>query len=304
MRSLIFLDTMKTSSDDSKGLSAAIACYILWGLVPIFWKQLVHIPALELINHRVIWSVVILLVIIIAQKRFKAYVKGFLSRKSFLTLLLTTILISTNWLIFIWAVNANHILDTSLGYYINPILNIFLGSLILKERLSKLQKWAVAVAAAGVLSLIVSIGYLPWISLVIALSFALYGFVRKIAPMDPVIGLAQEATLLLAPALGYLYYLESQGQSSFGHNVSDSIMLFMCGVITTVPLLLFLFSLKRIKLSTIGILQFITPTTTFFLAIFYYNEPFEIEKLFAFVLIWLSVGMYISDLRLKGQKPT
>lgn len=295
---------MKTSSDDSKGLIAAITCYILWGLVPIFWKQLIHIPALELINHRVIWSVVILLVIIVAQKRFKIYVAGFLTFKSFFTLLFTTALISTNWLIFIWAVNANHILDTSLGYYINPILNIFLGSLILKEKLSKLQKWAVVVAALGVLSLIISIGYLPWISMVIALSFALYGFVRKIAPMDPVVGLAQEASLLLIPALGYLYYLESQGHSSFGHNTQDSIMLFLCGVITTVPLLLFLFSLKRIKLSTIGILQFITPTTTFFLAVFYYNEPFEIAKLFAFALIWLSVVMYISDLRLKGQKPT
>ncbi len=292
---------MKTSSDDSKGFLAAITCYILWGLVPIFWKQLKHIPALELINHRVIWSVFILLVIILVQKRFKTYAQGFLTAKSFFTLLLTTILISTNWLIFIWAVNENHILDTSLGYYINPILNIFLGSLILKEKLSKLQKWAVAVAAFGVLSLIISIGYLPWISLVIALSFALYGFVRKIAPMDPVIGLAQEASLLLVPALTYLYYLEGQGRNSFGHNGFDSVMLFMCGVITTVPLLLFLFSLKRIKLSTIGILQFITPTTTFFLAIFYYGEPFEKAKIFAFALIWLSVGMYISDLRLKGQ---
>lgn len=295
---------MKPSADDSKGLIAAITCYILWGLVPIFWKQLKHIPALELINHRVIWSVIILIVIIVAQKRFKAYVQGFLTLKSLLTLLLTTILISTNWLIFIWAVNENHVLDTSLGYYINPILNIFLGGLILKEKLSTLQKCAVAVAAIGVLSLIISIGYLPWISLVIALSFALYGFVRKIAPMDPVVGLAQEASLLLVPAVSYLYYLEGQGQSSFGHNTHDSVMLFFCGVITTVPLLLFLFSLKRIKLSTIGILQFITPTTTFFLAIFYYGEPFEKARLFAFALIWLSVAMYISDLRLKGQKST
>lgn len=293
---------MKTSSEDSKGFISAIICYVLWGMVPLFWKQLKHIPAMELINHRVIWSSAILIAILIWQKRFKLFLKGFTTKKSFLTLLLTTLLISTNWLVFIWAVNANHILDTSLGYYINPILNFFLGSLILKERLSVLQKWAVCIAATGVLYLIISVGYLPWVSLVLALSFALYGFIRKIAPVDPVMGLAQEASLLLIPALAYLYHLENVGSSAFGHGLPDTAMLFLCGVITTVPLLLFLFSLKRIKLSTIGILQFITPTTTFLLAIFYYDEPFEPGKIVTFVFIWIAVAMYISDLRIKAQK--
>lgn len=295
---------MKTSADDSKGFSAAILCYLLWGSVPIFWKQLKHIPAFELINHRIIWTVVLLLIVIIAQKRFRAFINGFLTLKSFGILLLTTLLITTNWLVFIWAVNENHIIDTSLGYYINPILNFFLGSLLLKEKLSRLQKGAVVIAGIGVLSLVISIGYLPWISLVLALSFALYGFVRKIAPMDPILGLAQEASMLFLPAVGYLIYRESHGESAFGHNLSDSIMLMMCGVVTTIPLLLFLFSLKRIKLSTIGILQFITPTTTFLLAVFYYKEPFEMAKLIAFMFIWTAVIMYISDLKLKSQKPT
>lgn len=293
---------MKTNGDDSRGFSAAVLCYMLWGLVPIFWKQLQHIPAFELINHRVIWSVVLLLLIITAQKRLTVFFQGFLNLKSFSTLLLTTLLITANWLIFIWAVNENHILDTSLGYYINPILNIFLGSLLLKEKLSRLQKWAVGIAAVGVLSLIVNMGYVPWISISLALTFALYSFVRKIAPMEAIIGLAQETALLLLPAVLYLGYLESIGKSAFGHTLSDSIWLFLCGAVTLIPLLLFLYSLKRIKLSTIGILQFITPTTTFFLAIFYYNESFEPEKLLAFILIWVAVIMYISDLRIKAKK--
>ncbi len=293
---------MKPSRDDSVGFNAAVLCYVLWGLVPIFWKQLQHIHAFELINHRIIWSVVLLLIIIAAQKRLKVFIRGFLKIKSLLLLIVTTLLISTNWLIFIWAVNENHILDTSLGYYINPILNIFLGSLILKEKLSKLQKCAVAIATTGVLYLAFNMGYIPWIAITLALSFALYSFVRKVAPMEPLMGLAQETAILLLPALIYLGYLESSGQSAFGHSLSDSIWLFFCGAVTLIPLLLFLFSLKRIKLSTIGILQFITPTTTFFLAIFYYKEPFEPAKLIAFALIWIAVIMYISDLRLKAKK--
>lgn len=293
---------MKNTSDFTKGLTAAITCYVLWGLVPIFWKLLSYIPAMELINHRIIWSSFILIIVIAFQKRLKPFIKGFLSPKSFFTLLLTTILISLNWFIFIWAVNAGHILDTSLGYYINPILNIVLGGIVLKEKLSNLQKIAVCTAAIGVLFLILSIGYFPWIALVLALSFALYSFVRKIAPVDPVLGLAQEATLLVPISLGYLYYLELQGKSAFGHTLYDSVMLVMCGVVTLVPLLLFLFSLKKIKLSTVGILQFITPTTTFFLAVFYYGEPFDMSKLVTFVMIWISVILYVSDLRRKNQK--
>lgn len=295
---------MKTVSDDSRGFAAAIACYVLWGIVPLFWKQLKHISAFELINHRIIWSAVLLIIVLIFQRRMKAFFRGFTSAKSFFTLLWTTLLISLNWLIFIWAVNANHILDTSLGYYINPILSIFIGNLILKEKLSILQKWAVWIAAGGVLYLILNVGYFPWISLVLALSFALYGFVRKIAPVDPVMGLAQEASLLMIPSVIYLFYLENLGRSAFGHDLSDSILLFLCGAVTLIPLLLFLYSLKRIKLSTVGILQFITPTTTFFLAVFYYREPFDTSKLVTFALIWISVAMYISDLKIKAQKPT
>lgn len=293
---------MRDTSDFTKGLTAAIICYILWGLVPIFWKLLAHIPALELINHRIIWSSFILIVVIAFQKRLGPFVRGFLNLKSFLTLLLTTTLISLNWFIFIWAVNAGYILDTSLGYYINPILNIILGALILKEKLSKLQKFSVFTAGIGVLYFILSIGYFPWIALVLAFSFALYSFVRKIAPVDPVLGLAQEATLLVPASLVYLFYLEGKGQGAFAHGWSDSLMLVMCGVVTLVPLLLFLFSLKKIKLSTVGILQFITPTTTFFLAVFLYKETFDSSKLISFILIWTSAILYVSDLKAKNQK--
>ncbi len=293
---------MRNSSDFTKGLAAAISCYILWGLVPIFWKWLGHIPAFELINHRIIWSSFILLIVVAFQRRLKSFINGFLSWKSFLTLLATTILISLNWFIFIWAVHEGHILDTSLGYYINPLVNIVLGSVILKEKQSRLQKIAVVTAGTGVLYLVLSVGYFPWVALVLAISFALYSFIRKIAPVDPVLGLAQEATLLVPLSLFYLGTLQVDGKSAFGQTLFDSFMLVMCGVVTLVPLLLFLFSLKKIKLSTVGILQFITPTTTFLLAVFYYREPFDMTKLIAFSFIWIAVILYVSDLRAKTQK--
>lgn len=255
--------------------------------------------AMELIMHRIVWSAILCLIALLISKRFNEFKKIFHNKKLFLTLIASTILVSSNWFIFIWAVNNNHILETSLGYYILPMLNMLVGSIVLKEKLSKLQKWAVIISSIGVFNLVFSFGDIPWISLGLALTFGLYGLVRKLVPVDSIMGLTYESFLLFFPGLGYLIYLHSQGQGHFGDNFIDSSLLFLCGAVTLVPLLLYLTGLRRLKLTTMGFLQFIVPTTTFILAVFVYDEPFQRSKLVTFAFIWASVLMYLSDLKFR-----
>ena len=225
--------------------------------------------------------------------------KIYKNKKLFLTLIFSTLLVSSNWFIFIWAVNSGHVLETSLGYYILPIFNVLMGALILKEKVSKLQKWAIVISAIGVFNLAMSFGHIPWISLSLALSFGGYGYVRKLAPIDAILGLCHEAIILLVPALAYIIFLHNNGSGHMGKSLYDSFMLSLCGVITLIPLLLYLIGLKRLKLTTMGFLQFIVPTATFFLAVFAYKEPFDNSKLITFGFIWASVFMYLSDLKFR-----
>ncbi len=295
------LQKLKTSSlpEEKKGFLTAIACYVIWGSVPIYWKQIQHIPALELISHRIIWSSLFCIGLTLILRNQRKVFETL--KKSFWTLVLTTLLVSTNWLVFVWAVNENRIIETSLGYYMNPILNVVFGAFLLKEKLTKLQIGSTLLAGLGVSYLLLTAGFFPWVSLTLAITFALYGLIRKVAPVDPLAGLTLEATLMIPLALIYTYTSYTSGTTNFGNSSFETLMMIGGGIVTLGPLLLFLYSIKRVHLSTMGFLQFITPTTTFLLALFHYKEPLSSDKLITFGFIWFAVILYLSDLKLKSR---
>jgi chloramphenicol-sensitive protein RarD len=223
-------------------------------------------------------------------------VQALTTPSTLLVLLVTTLLVGFNWFLFIWAINSGHVLQTSLGYYINPLINVLLGVLFLRERLRKLQLAAVGLAAAGVLYLTLGYGQFPWVSLALALSFGLYALIRKVAPVSPVVGLTVETFLLSVPATAYLFYLDHMGVGAFlRQDAATSLLLMGAALVTGLPLLLFNNGTKRLHLTTIGFLQYIAPSGTFLLAVLVYHEPLPPGKLLTFILIWLALALYSWD---------
>jgi chloramphenicol-sensitive protein RarD len=270
--------------------------FFIWGLVPLYFIRLRSVPALEVIAHRVWWSVVFLLLLVRATRGF-AEVRAALRQPGLVARLGgTSALVATNWLTFVWAVSAGRILDTSLGYFITPLVNVLLGSLFLRERLRPLQWLAVLLAVAGVVNQIVLVGQLPWISLVLAVSFGLYGLFRKQIPVTAVTGLLVE-TLVAAPfALGYLLFLWRAGTLGFLHHgpLADALLVGL-GVVTAVPLMLFAAGTRRLRLVTVGFLQYIAPTLTFLLAVFVFGEHLGAARAVTFALIWAGIAVYAAD---------
>jgi chloramphenicol-sensitive protein RarD len=291
----------------NKHIAYAIGAYVLWGLFPIYWRLLHHIAALQLISHRVVWSWLILAVAVIATRRWRDFRRGATNPHALLVYLGTAILISINWLVYVWAVNHGFIIETSLGYFINPLISVLLGVLVLRERLRPWQWIPIGLAAAGVLQLTFNYGAPPWIALTLAFSFAGYGLLKKTAPLGSLFGLTLETGILLLPALGFLVYSEMNGTAAFLHTPADAnpwsdILLVCSGLLTTAPLLLFAAAAPHIPLTLMGILQFIAPTLQFLLGILLYNEPFDRHRLIGFVLVWsalviFSVGGFIGRRR-------
>ena len=278
------------------GLIYAASAFLIWGLSPLYWKALGAVPALEIIAHRVVWSFLFLMGLILLQRRWSEFAEILKSGRMLLTLMLTAILVSANWLLYIWAVNNNHMLQASLGYYINPLVNVVLGMLFLRERLRRPQILAVMLAAGGVLYLTVSYGEFPWISLTLALSFGLYGLIRKVAPVGALVGLAVETMLLSPPALIYLIHLDSQEADTILRvSLKLDLLLIGCAPLTAAPLLFFTLGAKRLYLSTLGLLQYIGPSGMFLLAVLYYNEPFSTTQVWTFAMIWAALGIYSTD---------
>ncbi len=276
-------------------LTAAIA-YILWGLFPLYIKQIQQVPALEIVLHRSAWSLAFVLGLLLVLRRF-AWLGPVLRQPRTLALFgLSALLLGGNWLLYVWAVNAGRVLDASLGYFINPLVNVLLGYAVLHERPRPLQWAAVALAAAGVLWLALGVGHVPWISLVLAASFGLYGLLRKTASLGAVEGLALE-TLLLAPlAVGGLLWLAAQGQGQFGHGpLADSLWLLAAGPFTAIPLLLFASAARRVSLATLGLMQYVSPSIQFFLGVFLYQEPFDTGRGIGFLLIWAALALYSAE---------
>ena len=278
------------------GILYSAAAFLIWGLSPAYWKAMQAVPAIEIVSHRVVWSFVFLLALTLVQHRWAEFVSALGSPRTLLTLSVTTLLVSGNWLLYIWAVNAGYLLQASLGYYINPLVNVLLGVLFLKERLRRPQAIAVFLALAAVAIRTFSFGQFPWIALTLGFSFGVYGLIRKVAPVGSLVGLTVETMLLTPIATAGLVYFEARGTAALFHSGAiPDLLLLGTGVFTAVPLLFFNLGARRINLSTLGLLQYIAPSCMFFMAVLLYGEPFTVPQLLTFALIWAALAIYSID---------
>lgn len=296
MDGMKYVNHSKSRQEPLAGVFYASLAFLIWGISPIFWKVLRNIPAFEIIMHRVIWSFVFLFFVLVFHRNwneFKAVIK---KPKGSLILLITTILLGFNWFIYIWAINNEHILQASLGYFINPLINVLLGMVFLKERLRPFQTVSLVLVGIAILYLTFHYGEFPWIALSLAFAFGFYALIRKMAPVSSVVGLFIEMFLLSGPALAYIVFLESKGIGALFH-ISTKVDLFLLGTafLTAVPLLLFTMGAKRLNLSTVGFLQYISPSCMFLLGVFLYNEPLSGTQMFVFVLVWTALAIYSTD---------
>lgn len=286
------------------GVLFGIAAYGWWGFVAGYFKLVQAVDPLEILAHRIVWSVVVLLLLITALDRWKAIAAVFASRGAIAYLLVSTTLIAVNWYVFIWAVIHSRLIEASLGYFINPLVSVLLGFLFLGERLRRGEWVSVALAGVAVAWLTLTAGLFPWISLVLAASFGTYGLVRKIAGVTSIEGLTIETVLLLPLATGYLLWREHAGVLAFAHgSLALDLLLVAAGPLTALPLLWFAAAVRRLRLATVGLLQYIAPTIQFLLAVVVFGEPFGARRIVAFVLIWTAIAIYSADnLRHRGRR--
>ncbi|MET3575381.1 EamA family transporter RarD [Bhargavaea ullalensis] len=276
---------------EKQGIIWAAAAYLLWGILPIYWKLLGHVPSSEILAHRIFWAFITTMAVVLitgqAGKLKADFLELWKRKKEFWSLFAASVLVSGNWFLFIWAVNNGHIVQTSLGYYINPLLSILLGIIFLKERLLAAEKVAVLLAAAGVLIITISFGQFPWLSFGLAMSFAFYGLLKKTIHLDALRGLTIETAFIAPFAAVYLAVVFAGGDSAFLHSGSKSAtLLVLSGAATAVPLVLFAKGAQNIPLYLLGFLQYIAPTLMLFLGVIIYGEPFGLIELIAFSFIW------------------
>jgi len=285
-----------TVRETSQGVAYGLAAYLFWGFFPLYFKGVAHVPPLEVLAHRSAWSLVILMVILTATRKWDKVRIALTERRTLLILCATTLLIATNWFVFLFAVASNQVLLSSFGYFINPLVSVLLGFLFLRERLTRLQLISLLFACTGVLVMAINYGRAPWIALALAVTFGLYGLLRKTAPVDPLTGLAVETMILFPAAIGYLCYLYVSAKGSFpSASLRDDILLPMSGVVTALPLLWFSTAARRLRLATIGFMQYITPTLHFLLAVLAFGEPFNRIELASFAFIWGGLVLYSYD---------
>ena len=277
-----------------KGLLYGISAYGLWGLFPLFFKQLQHVGSLEVVLHRMVWSLAFVLLVLAALRRWTWLREAVRSPRLLATFAVSSLLLAANWLTYIWAVNNGHVLDASLGYFILPLVNVALGFVFLHERPRPGQWLAFCIAAAGVLWLALLSGHVPWIALGLALSFGFYGLIRKLAPLGALEGMSLE-TMLLAPLAAVALLWGHQSGSMPAHDTHTWLLFLLCGPVTAIPLLLFSAGARRVPLSTMGILQYLTPTILLFLGTLLYGEPFAGPRLAGFALIWTALLLYSVD---------
>jgi chloramphenicol-sensitive protein RarD len=279
-----------------KGITAALGAYALWGLLPLYWKLLKTVPAPQILGHRVVWSCVFLAGLVTLRREWPGFRAAARNRRVLGIYTGAAAILAVNWLIYIWAVNTDHIVETSLGYFINPLLTVLLSVCFLHEHLRRLQWLAVLLAAAGVSYLTWQHGRVPWIALALAVSFAIYGLLKKQAPLGALHGLMLETAVLLLPALGFLAAADARGTGAFGHTGWQiGWLLAFTGLVTALPLLLFALAARRVSLSTLGILQYLAPTCQFLIGVAVYREPFNRIQLTGFTLIWTALLLYWLD---------
>ncbi|MBX3595958.1 MAG: EamA family transporter RarD [Rhizobiaceae bacterium] len=284
---------LNSDGEARRGFLLALSAYLMWGLLPFFMKAVQHLPLIEIIAHRILWSVPIAGAVLVLTGRTNDFKTAVRTPRMLGMAALTAVLISINWSVYVWAIAADRTVETALGYYINPLVNVTVGALFLGERLGRMQIVAVVFATVAVTILTVEQGVLPWVSLALAFSFAAYGFFRKTLPIGPSQGFFLEVLILSVPSLAYVIYLQSIGQNHFlTGSLEDTLLLIGCGPVTAVPLLLFAFGARLLKFSTIGIMQYIAPTIVFLIAVFVFHEPFGMAQAIAFALIWSALALY------------
>jgi chloramphenicol-sensitive protein RarD len=278
------------------GLVYGVSAYVLWGLFPLYWPLLQPANPLEIVSHRAVWTMIFCIIVLAVTHALKSTLATFKRPKVAVKLLTTTILISINWLVYIWATNNGHVVEASLGYYINPLIIIAFGVILLKEKMRRLQWAAVSIATVGVIILTVDYGRLPWVALALALSWGTYGLVKKQLGLGALEGLAIETMISFIPYCGYLIFIGAKGEGQFGHGIGLTTLLFSAGAITAIPLLLFNGSTNRLPYSTIGLLQYITPTLQFSIGVWVNHEAMPTARWVGFIFIWLALMTLAGDL--------
>ncbi len=281
----------KIYDDYAVGVFYAIICYLAWGMFPLFWKQLAHVDPVQVLAHRILWSFVFVGLIIFLTKRSNHLIV-LKQRRTWLLLSLTGVLIGANWVVYIYAVNNGHIIESSFGYYINPLMNVILGVIALKERLPKLQIGALILAFIGILVISIHLGRVPIISLVLAITFALYGLFRKIAKIDSMTALLVETIVLTPFSLGWIFFSQANGTGAFGSNISTTLLLMLGGIVTAIPLFWFGKAAGKIPLSTIGFIQYLSPTAQLLLGIWVYKEQFSSSHFIGFGFVWAGLALF------------
>ncbi len=287
---------MANRSERSLGLIFGLSAYILWGLFPLYWPLLKPASAYEIVAHRAVWTLIFCLVVLAFHKKLRHTISQLRNTRTLLGLAATSALISVNWIVYIWATNSGHVVEASLGYYINPLVIIAFGVLLLKEKMRIGQWVAVGIATTGVAVLTIDYGRLPWIALVLALSWGSYGVIKKVLGLGALEGLTIETMLSLIPYATFLIFLESQGSGQFGHSWGLSLLLLSAGAITAIPLLLFNGSTTRLPYTVIGLLQYITPTIQFSIGVWIRHEAMPTARWIGFIFIWLALVALAIDL--------
>ena len=281
---------------DGRGIAAASGAFVIWGVLPIYLKWLQSVPVLQVTAHRLVWGCLVALAWLGVRGELKNLWAALKDWRVLLRLFASASLITANWITYVWAVANDRVIDTSLGYFINPLLNVVLGVVLLSERLNRAQWSAVALAAIGVAYLTWASGHPPWLSLALAFTFGLYGFVRKVIKVDALAGFGAETLLVLPVGIGYLIWCEMAGIGAFGHtSLTLNLLMIFGGPITAIPLVLFAYGARRIPYSTVGLLQYIGPTLQLLLGVFLYHEPFGGSRLIGFALIWSALAIYAID---------
>ena len=284
--------TSPESKPLNRGVIYGASAYVTWGIIPIFWKYLAHVGAVEIVAHRIVWTLIFAIAALSAWGRMPKLWAALRNPKVVLTLVASALLIAVNWGIFIWAVTVDRIIDTSLGYYINPLVSFVLGVVWLGERLTKLQLVAIGLAVLGVLNQTVAVGYLPWVSLALAISFGIYGLLRKTVAVESLEGLTVEAIILAPVSLAFIVYMVSSQQGAFLRNgVATDLLLILAGPLTAIPLLLFAAGARLVRLSTMGFLQYLAPSISLLIAVFLYGEKFTHAHAITFALIWSALAL-------------
>lgn len=295
------MSSTQVRNESTAGLWVAAGSFVLWGLMPLYWHLLKAVPSLQIVAHRVLWSA-LLVFAWLGWKHGRGWLREALARPRVAWMLaLSGLLIGFNWGLYIWAVNAGHVVETALGYFINPLLNVVIGVVFLRERLNRAQWLSVAIAAAGVVWLTFQYGRLPWIALALAASFALYGLLRKLAAVAPIRGLGVESAYLLLPALALLGWGAAHGQDAFLQGTAGIatplllVLLVLSGALTALPLIGFAYAVQRVPYSVVGVLQYIAPTLQFLIGVLVFREAFDAQRLIGFACIWLALAVFAAD---------